>query len=297
MYKVIVSGASGFIGSSLVRRLLEEDARIWALGRHFRDGCLPASERITLVKDEGDADEVKKQLEGHAFDAFYNLAWQGVNGPEKASWEVQLRNLALALRYAELAHSLGCAKYLCAGTIAERALESLPQLQAVSGGMMYGAAKACCRSLLETRCKQLGQKFVWMQFSNIYGPGNKTGNLISYTLEQLKNGKRASFGPALQPYDFLYVDELIEAVCRLGLSETTEDFYYIGSGKPRILAEYLRAVGDIFGAPELIGIGERPDDGIRYRYDMLDSSRTLSAIGDYISAPFEEHIRYTIEHD
>ena len=49
-----------------------------------------------------------------------------------------------------------------------------------------------------------------MQFSNIYGVGNKTGNLVSYTLGELMAGKEATFGPALQPYDFIYVDDLIE---------------------------------------------------------------------------------------
>ena len=58
-----------------------------------------------------------------------------------------------------------------------------------------------------------------MQFSNIYGVGNKTGNLVSYTLGELMAGKEAAFGPALQPYDFIYVDDLIEAVYRLGFKE------------------------------------------------------------------------------
>jgi nucleoside-diphosphate-sugar epimerase len=55
-----------------------------------------------------------------------------------------------------------------------------------------------------------------MQFSNIYGIGNNTGNLVSYTLGELILNKEANFGPALQPYDFIYVDDLIEAVYRLG---------------------------------------------------------------------------------
>ena len=43
-----------------------------------------------------------------------------------------------------------------------------------------------------------------MQFSNIYGPDNKTGNLVSYTIDELRNGNEALFGPALQPYDFIF---------------------------------------------------------------------------------------------
>ena len=76
--------------------------------------------------------------------------------------------------------------------------------------MMYGVAKHACRLIVEDYCKNIGQNFVWMQFSNIYGVGNKTGNLVSYTLGELMAGKEATFSPALQPYDFIYVEDLIE---------------------------------------------------------------------------------------
>ena len=55
--------------------------------------------------------------------------------------------------------------------------------------MMYGVAKHACRLIVEDYCKNIGLPFVWMQFSNIYGIGNKTGNLVSYTLSELMAGK------------------------------------------------------------------------------------------------------------
>lgn len=295
MKKIIISGASGFVGSSLVRRLLNEDVHIWTLDKQYREGAIPKSEKITRLKDDPDIGELKELFEKTGYDSFYNIAWQGVNGPEKGKYEVQINNILLTLRYAELAKTLDCKKFLCAGTIAERALDSLSTIKKTSGGMLYSAAKACSHVLLETYCKNIGLNMVWMQFSNIYGPRNKTGNLISYTLEQLRKGEVASFGPAQQPYDFIFVDDLIEAICRLGIQETKENFYYIGSGKPRVLEQYLMTVGKIFGRPDLIHVGERADDGIKYDYDMMDCSRTVFDIGNYVSDTFENHIKYTIE--
>ena len=63
----------------------------------------------------------------------------------------------------------------------------------------------------------------------------KTGNLVSYTLEEILNNREATFGPALQIYDFIYIDDLINAVYRLGENETGADNYFIGSGSPKIL--------------------------------------------------------------
>lgn len=296
MYKIIITGAGGFIGSSFIKRIINEDVHVWAIDRHFEKDVLPRSNKITELKEDTDKDELKELLNNIGFDAFYNFAWQGVNGSDKAEYDVQINNIMLTLQYAELAHTLGCKKYLCAGTIAERAVDSLFELESTTGGMMYSAAKTCAHTMLETYCKTVGLEFVWMQFANIYGPKNKTGNLVSYTITQLKKNKPASFGPARQPYDFLYIDDLIEAIYRLGRTEANDNFYYIGSGEPRILEEYLKTVGEIFGLPDLIHIGERPDDGIKYSYDMLDSSATISAIGNYVSDSFENHIKYTIEY-
>ena len=117
--------------------------------------------------------------------------------------------------------------------------------------------------MVETFCKYIGLDFVWMQFSNIYGPENKTGNLISYTIGELEKGNEALFGPALQPYDFIFVEDLIEAVLRLGENKTSRNSYFIGSGEPRILKDYLLEIGEQYGKKELIKVGVRQDDGIK----------------------------------
>ena len=295
MKNIIVAGANGFLGSALIQRLMNEDVHIWALSRRGTENIC-TDKNITWIEEHTTKEPFDSFPQNVDFDAFYNFAWKGVNGPDKGNYAVQCNNILLTLHYAEFAHRLGCKKYLCAGTIAEQAVESLGALKKVPAGMMYSAAKNCSYIMLETYCKNIGLDFVWMQISNIYGPQNKTGNLISYTIEQLKKGEPATFGPAQQPYDFLYVDDLIEAIYRLGMRPTEQHFYYIGSGTPRILEEYLRGVGDIYGRPDLIHVGERADDGIRYRYDMLDASSLFNAIGNYVSDTFENHIRYTIEH-
>lgn len=293
--KIIVTGANGFIGSSLIKKLLVEKFEIFAIDISFANDHLGDNKLVHKIEAPLDRiAEYKSQLPVSAV-AFYHLAWQGVNGPDKTDPIVQIHNIEMALSCAKIAKELGCKKFLCAGTIAERAVESLPILSTVSGGMMYCSAKYCTHIMIETFCKNIGLNFVWMQFSNIYGPNNKTGNLVSYTLGELLNKREASFGPALQPYDFVYVDDLIEAILRLGVKDTNKNFYYIGSGTPRILKDYLFEIGKCCGREELIKIGTRPDDGIEYTFEMFDVSDLINDIGNYISDSFENHIAYTIK--
>lgn len=254
---------------------------------------MPNDSRITRIYCNGDLEHLSSQLPDAEYDAFYNLAWRGVNGPEKADINVQLNNIKTAVIFADLAKKVKCKKYLCSGTIAEQSINSLPLLSKTNGGMLYGVAKHSAHLFLEFYCKNIGLPFVWMQFSNIYGIGNKTGNLISYTLNEILSDRDATFGPAEQPYDFIYVDDLIESVVRLGESNNQHNFYYIGSGQPRTLKDYLKEIGRICHKEDKIRIGVRPDDGIKYSFSMFDNSPLKADIGDYISIPFEEGVRRT----
>ena len=296
MKKVIVTGANGFIGSSLIKRLVEENVQVVAIDISFKVSRLPESGLITKIEMSLDDEALMlANIPIDRYDAFYHFAWRGVNGADKADPVVQLENAQMVVRCAAVAQKVGCKKFLCAGTVAEQATNSLSHLDKTSGGMMYGVSKHCTHLMLETYCKNIGMPFVWMQFSNIYGPSNKTGNLVSYTLGQLTAGQEATFGPAQQPYDFIFVDDLLEAIYRIGENDNKQNCYYIGSGEPRQLKDYLLEIGKTYGREDLIKIGARPDDGIVYTMDMFDISVLVDDIGGYVSKPFTEGIKYTIE--
>lgn len=296
MKKVIITGAGGFVGSELTRKMIAHGISVVAISQFFGE-AFPQSPLITKIEAEiSDSESLLNIIPVDKYDAFYHFAWVGVNGEKKADPGVQLDNIKMAVCCAAVAKSLECGKFLCSGTVAERAVESLSHLERTSGGMTYGIAKHCAHLMLETYCKNIGQPFVWMQFSNIYGPQNKTGNIVSYTLGEILQGREADFGPALQPYDFIYVDDLVEAVYRLGIYDTSKNYYFIGSGKPRILKDYLTEIGDLCGQPELIKIGTRADDGVIYSMDMFDNRDLVNDIGEYVSKDFGECIKYTIEH-
>lgn len=295
MNKVIVTGASGFIGSSIVKTLLERNVEVIAIDRTFDNVSFSTLNNIRKIElDLNDIDKLKKAIPEGKYDAFYHFAWAGVNGPEKANPIAQLKNAEQTISCATVASLLNCKKFLCAGTVAEYATNSLPSLKKTNGGMMYGVVKQSTHLILEAFCKNIGLDFIWMQFSNIYGPNNKTGNLISYTIDQLNNNKEATFGPALQPYDFIYIDDLIDAVIKLGECDTKYNTYFIGSGSPRLLKDYLLEIGKLAGKESLIKIGVRDDDGIRYTFDMFDTSRLIEDIGNFVSTSFFEGIQYTI---
>lgn len=296
MKNVIVTGANGFLGSTLIKRLVDTGIKVLAIDVSFEPSHLPDTNLITKLETFiTGVDDLAEKIPQGQYDAFYHFAWAGVNGVVKANPIAQIKNIEMSAICMSVCKQIGCKKFLCAGTIAEQSVNSLPYLEQTSGGMMYGVAKHCTHLMLENYSKNIGQPFVWMQLSNIYGPGNKTGNLVSYTLGELFAGNSPAFGPANQPYDFVSVEDTIEAILRLGEKDTPKNAYYLGSGQPRLLKDYLMILGNAMSCPEKIHIGERADDGIKYTMDMFDASETKKDIGEYVTKSFEEGIIETID--
>lgn len=295
--RIIITGASGFLGRALLEKIRRQNpgASITAIVRSESDVSGIIGKTDILCTSADNIESLEDSFDKEEEKIMYHFAWQGVNGEDKRNIDIQITNIQMAMKYIRLAKNINCAKILIAGTVAENAIESIANVTTVGAAMFYAGAKNSTRMLAEVYGKSLGISVVWMQIANVYGADNNTGNLISYTLKQLDKNQYADFGPAKQPYDFIHIDDLTEAMYRLGIMKTTRNFYYIGSGKPRILQEYLKYIGETYGKPELIKIGTREDDGIKYRFDMFDIHPLVKDIGDYAEKEFEYEVRVMIE--
>lgn len=295
--KVIVTGATGFLGKAVIDKFnhMNPKVRPVAIVREASDISALEGKADIIVSSLENMSDIEALFDKDEEKIMYHFAWQGVNGPDKGNLDIQLKNMQMTMNCIRFAKSVNCKRILIAGTVTENAVISISGLQHTNASMIYGAAKCCTRLMAEALCKNIDMSMIWLQIANVYGANNHTGNLVSYTLKELSEGRAASFGPAMQPYDFIHIEDVLEAVYRLGIKDTTESFYYIGSGSPRLLKDYLISIGDMYGKPELIRIGDRPDDGIRYSYEMFDINPLIRDIGNYLSMDFEAAMKDIIQ--
>lgn len=292
---IIVTGANGFIGSTLANFLLKKGHKVLAIDIKINRSNFLKNTNIKFIEKrvEDLSDDIISKIKGR-YDILYHLAWQGVNGPDKANPIIQINNIISTINCILFAKKINVKKILISGSIAEEAISSLPAISKANSSMIYAVAKYSTRLFVDAYCKCINQNYIWMCFSNIYGPTNFTGNLISYTIMQLFKNQYATFGPATTYYDFIYIDDLIYAIYKLGTKNIKGNYFFIGSGKPDILKNYLYTVGNLMGKKELIKIGERQDDGIKYPRSVFSTTNLTNAIGKFVRRDFKKNILTTI---
>ena len=294
MRKAIITGANGFIGSKLTEQLLSEGWSVTAIVRERADAldALGANPQLRVIRSE----EAGKLSDGEPRDAFFHLAWTGSGGPLRADYNVQLANVKASLDYHALAQRLGCRRFICTGTIGEKMI-ALPECQGIrSQNFVYVNCKACLHRLLRALEKPDTCKVVWATLGNLYGAGDPGGNIVNYTLRALLDGREAEFGPSDQFYDFVYADDCVQALLRLGAAPAlVSDAFYVGSGRPAKLAEFVQTMGRAWGREDLIRIGRRPDDGTRYRKEWFSITALQAETGYAPAFSFDEGLRSTLE--
>ena len=295
MKRVIVAGASGFIGKKLVRCLLDAEYEVTALDTRF-DEELQAN-AICLSVENKTIEEISSELKG-AFSCFYDLAWAGTSGMARSDYIIQLNNVRLTCDYVRLAAMIQCPRFIYASSINE--MESYEYLQTdnimPSGGYIYGTGKLAAHMMGETVAYQNGVDFIPVIITNIYGIGEKSARLIYTSINKLLKGERCSFTAGNQSYDFIYIDDAINSIIAVAEKGIAFNRYYIGSGMPKPLREFLIIMRDVVAPGAELGLGDVPFNGISIDYNQFDLKRVEMDTGYTNKIGFKEGIRMTADY-
>ena len=263
--KCIVTGANGFVGYWLIKCLCEHGAEVVAVVRNEEEN-ISMLEEFNNVKvvycDLGDYDKLPALVGDFSPEVFYHIAWAGAGGAGRANYELQLMNVKGSCDAVKAAKEMGCSKILFAGTITEKIAQNAAALELQSENVIYGISKNTAHNITSVISKKLGIDCVWMQFANLFGPYSINGNIIGYLL---------------------------------GKTKESSGEYYLGSGNPRPLRDYLLEVGSIMGKPDKIKLGVRPDDGLKYEASWYSTEKLASQTGFKVRVGFQEGINRTID--
>lgn len=277
--KAIVNGASGYIGYHLTNALLKNGHEVYALCRAGKGLIenIPQSDNLhIIISQQHDAYE---KLIGTDYDVWYQLAWEGSSGEMRAFPEVQIRNEILSVNAMETAQKIACKKIIFTGTVYENISESILENPAFDKNSFYIIAKKHAHEMTLQLSKKLGIEYVWCTFCHPVGKYMSEKQLIPYAVKSFVNNEPTAFGSCSQYFDIISVEYLADALVVLGENKCSKNAYYIGSGQPRILREYITEAAQICGYGLEIGFGKRPDDGMIFKKEWFDCSEFVNEFG------------------
>lgn len=259
MKKILITGATGMIGSSIVDQAIKQGYKVTCLIRRgtTRTDNIPKDVNVNLIEcniDEYCTIELKEK-----YDIFIHLAWLKPFGNDRDNVDLQLKNVQYTLDAIKLAKRCDCTVFVGAGSQAEYGVQMVPLTPdlPVNPESGYGIAKYTAGKLGYMLCKQLGIRFNWMRILSVYGKKDNSYTLISYVINELKEGRSPELTKCEQIWDYINCDDAARAF--LAVVENGKDgkFYPLGSGEGRRLSEYIKDIQQIINPDIELGFGKK----------------------------------------
>lgn len=299
MERVIVTGANGFIGKNLINELLNQNIKVVAIDVRFDEELLKNTAITCLNCSDLTMEQMQEQLLNTiSYDCFFHLAWAGTSGPARGDYVSQLDNVKLACDYIQFAKKVNCKRFIYASSINE--METYEYMQSddikPSGGYIYGTGKLTAHLMGEVVAYQNDIEFIPIIITNIYGIGEKSARLINTSIRKLLNKEHCSFTEGKQTYDFIYITDAINSIVEVAKKGIAFNRYYIGSGNPKPLREFLLEMKDVVDDNAVLGLGDIPFNGIDISYNQFKLKKVEEDTGYVNKISFKEGIKLTMDY-
>lgn len=253
MKKILVTGASGFLGHHVLKLLSDDGFEIHAISS--REGGFRKAGIDWHKCDIHDKASVVMLCKKIKANLLLHLAWVTTPGSYWESTE-NFKWVASSLVLAEEFIKNGGERIVSAGSCAEYdwrygyCTEDLTPYRAKSS---YATCKTSLSNMLRALATNNNITYAWARLFFLYGPFEKKERLVSSTITSLlKNNLVACKGGGLVR-DYLYIEDAAYAFVSLLKSEIEGDFN-IGSGKPVLIDELVMKIANKMDRNELIDI-------------------------------------------
>lgn len=284
--KVLVTGATGFIGSNLVRKLIENNFEVYILLRtNSTLGTKRVDKYSKVKKIYGDSKElISKAKELPMFDICYNLASYGVDYRQQDLDNILDGNIKFTLDIIEfcslnktklLIHTGSCFEY------GINEVDLLNESEFINPQSVYGSAKAASVIMGNTYAKLKDVKMITVRPFGIYGINEGMHKLIPSIIKAVIKNESMKLTEGMQIRDYLYIDDLLDAYIKLSTNDNIKPYeiFNVCSSKETTIRDIVREICEIANVDiDIFKFGEIPYRKSEVMRFVGDNSKILNQV-------------------
>lgn len=294
MKRILVTGANGCIGKSLLRLLVQKGYEVHAVSRkkvNSKDNFIH-----WYQVDLTELCEIEELFKVVKPTYLMHLAWDITpgkykNSPSNLTWvQASIEIIINFKRY-------GGKRVVISGTCSEydTGYGYLNEILTLCNpNSLYGTCKTSLHKIVEKYCIENDIELSWTRIFFLYGPNENSNRVIPYVINQLLKGEVAHVSHGNQIRDYLYVHDVANALANI-IDSNVLGIINIGSGHPVKLKDIFMEIGEKLGKSDLITFGDFKTDEKEPYMIVADNKRLINEIGWKQHYSLERGLNETIE--
>jgi nucleoside-diphosphate-sugar epimerase len=284
MPKSLITGAGGFIGANLTRRLLNEGDDVHVFVRNDKanwrlDGL---EDKITLhTVDLTKKEEVSKAIKNINPDYVFHLATYGAYPSQKDTDKIIQTNLGGTINLVEALKASSIKRFVNVGSSSEYGAKAEPMRETdlLEPNTPYGVAKSAQTMFVQHCAKEKKFPAVMLRLLSVYGPYEEQGRLIPSLLTALAKNEAPQLSSPDPKRDFVYVGDVCDAlVSAIKCGRAVGEIINIGCGKEQSVSDVANAAISVSGSqlePMWGAVSGRAFDSARWVADISKAKDIL----------------------
>lgn len=294
MKRVVITGATGAVGTALIEELIKHQVEVLVLCREGSERNVTIPNHPLVTKKYCSLKQLADVCNdtGKQYDVFYHFAWDGTTGVARNNMYLQNLNVKYALDAVYAAKRFGCSTFIGAGSQAEygRVDGVLTPDTPVFPENGYGIGKLCAGQMTRELAAWMEMRHIWVRILSVYGPNDNVNSMVMTTIRNLAEGKEVKYTKAEQMWDYLFSSEAANAFYLLGDRGVDRKTYVLGSGKVQPLKDYIMTIRDIVAPKRNISFGDIPYSDKQVMYLCADTNELEQDVSWKSTIAFENGI-------
>jgi dolichol-phosphate mannosyltransferase len=296
--RVLLTGATGFIGANLARRLVHDGHEVHLLVRPAE-----ARWRIDSISDDLRLHEVTLQQQDLVEETVvgidpqwvFHLAAYGAYSSQRDVQSIVSTNYNGTVNLVEACLKTGFESFVNAGTSSEYGYKDHAPVETElpEPNSHYAASKAAATLYCRFTAQQQRRSLSTLRLYSVFGPWEDPTRLVPTLLIRALRGELPPLVSPTIARDYVYIDDVVDAFLLAARTATPEvgPVYNVGTGTQTTMHELVALVREIFSLAAEPQWGSMPDRGWDTDVWVCDPTSIATGLGWKAGCGLEEGLR------